>query len=372
MQCTSKVVANAATTAARQLMSSGSKAMRRNKNQGLDAAVQQDDESTTANTQNASASNNNESGVNTMQEHATVDPNALLLSDLESRAPCFATNTTNLTTPTSGATPSTNPAPAPNSSSQAPAPTPSATPPTSSQNTTLALNIPYRINPSTPPRLNASGISGVTDVGEDLLSGQGASTGVGESYIPNPSPRRNTQSPEMHQLQQSLRNSAMATVTRSDSWSDSGNCGPFNSLLENDPSVLVETVQEGGSDDDGGWPEGGWPDDDVNPGYDPSSTYDSGLQELHIDTEDPGIADFAMNVGALGNASGTPMDGAQNMSFGGESALDGGNNDEGPQDIASNINLDPCDPSVIATVLLNLLEQILLRPLRLILTSKCW
>ena len=169
-------------------------------------------------------------------------------------------------TPASGATPSASLAPAPTPSSQAPAPTPSATPP-SSQNATLASNtIPHGINPSTPPRLNASGISGVTDVGEDLLSGQGASMGVGESYIPTPSPRRNTQSPETHQLQQTLRNSAMATVACSDSWSDSGNCGPFNSLLENDPSVLVETVQEGVSDDDGGWPEGAWPDDDVNPG----------------------------------------------------------------------------------------------------------
>jgi len=332
--------------------------MRRNKNQGSDATVQQGDESTTANAQGTSASNDNESGVNTTQEHATVDPNASLLSDLESRAPRFASNTTSqtspshssqTTTPISGATPST--------SNQAPAPTSSATPP-SSQSTTLALNtVPYGINPSTPPRLNTSGVSGVTDVGEDLLNDQGMSMSIRGSCVPSPSPRRNSQSPETHQLQQTLRNSAMATVTRSDSLSDSGNCGPFNSLLENDPSVLVETAQEGGSDDDGGWPEGAWPDDDVNPRlsneYDPSLTYDSGLQELQIDTEDPGIAGFALNVGALGNASGTPMDGAQNMSFGGESAVlvEGGNNDGGNQGVASNINLDPCDPSVIVTML---------------------
>jgi len=141
--------------------------------------VQQGDESTTANAQGASASNDNESGVNTTQEHVTVDPNASLLSDLESRAPRFATNTTDNSsrtmTPTSGATPSTSLAPAPTPSSQAPASTPSATPP-SSQNMTLASNtIPYGINPSTPPRLNASGVSGVTDVGEDLLSDQGTS-----------------------------------------------------------------------------------------------------------------------------------------------------------------------------------------------------
>jgi len=80
MQCMSKVVANAATTAVRQLMSSGSKAMRRNKNQGPDATVQQGDASTTANVQGANASNNSNSGVNATQEHGTMDPNASLLS----------------------------------------------------------------------------------------------------------------------------------------------------------------------------------------------------------------------------------------------------------------------------------------------------
>jgi len=166
MQRTSKVVANAATAAARQLMSSGSKAMRQNKNQGSDATVQQGDESMTTNAQGASAFNDNEWSVNATQEHATVDPNASLLSDLESQAPRFATNATSATTPTSGATPS---------ASRAPAPAPSSTPPRS-QNATLASNaVPHGINPSTPPRLNASGISGVTDVGEDLLSNQGTS-----------------------------------------------------------------------------------------------------------------------------------------------------------------------------------------------------
>jgi len=149
----------------------------------------------------------------------------------------------------------------------------------------------------------------------------------------------------------------MATVARSDSSSDSGNCGPFASLLANDTSVIVETVQEGGSDDGGEWPEGAWPDDNLDPRlsnvYDPSSTYDSGLQELLIDTEDPGRANFAMNVGALGNASGTLMDGAQNMSFG-ESAVDGGNTDdgcEGNEGVASSNNLDPSDPDVMVALL---------------------
>jgi len=199
----------------------------------------------------------------------------------------------------------------------------------------------------------------VTDVGTDRLNDQGTSASVEGSHIPTPSPRQNTQSHETHQLQQTLRNGPMATVARSDSLSDSGNCGPFASLLANDTSAFVETVQEGGSDDDGEWPEGEWPDDNLDPRLsnandpnvcDPSSTCDSGLQELLIDTKDPGITNFALNVGALGNASGTPMDGAQNMSFG-ESTVDGGNANERNEGVASSNNLDPCDPSVMAAML---------------------
>ena len=208
--------------------------------------------------------------------------------------------------------------------------------------------MPSGINPSTPPRLNASGISGVTNVGEDLLNDQGGTTTSAEaSHVPTPSPRRNTQSVEAHQLQQALRNSAMNTVARSDSSSESGNCGPFNSLLANGMSPLVETAQEGGSDDDGEWPEGTWSGNNLDPVCDPSLTCDSRPQELVIDTEDPGRANFAMNVGALGNASGTPMDGAQNVSFG-ESTVDGGNANKG---VALNYNLDLSDPGVIATTL---------------------
>ena len=49
---------------------------------------------------------------------------------------------------------------------------------------------------------------------------------------------------------------------------------------------------------------------------DVDSVYESGLQGLVIDTNDPGQENFAMRVGALGNASGTPLDGSQDMSFG--------------------------------------------------------
>jgi len=75
---TTKVVANAATAAARQLMSSGSKAMRRNKNQGLDATEQHGDVSTTANAPSASAPDNSNSSANTTQEYGATDSNALM------------------------------------------------------------------------------------------------------------------------------------------------------------------------------------------------------------------------------------------------------------------------------------------------------
>jgi len=119
-------------------------------------------------------------------------------------------------------------------------------------------------------------------------------------------------------------------------------------------SAVVKTVQDGGSDDDEEWPE-------VN--LDPrlsdlhnnaDSMYDSGLQELIIDTVDPGRADFALNVGALGNASGTPLDGAQNMSFG-ESTVDRGcaiEGGEGNEAVVSSYNCqDPSDPEVIAAMM---------------------
>jgi len=125
MQRTTKVVANAATTAARQLMSSGSKAMRRNKNQGLDAMVQQGDASTAANAQSANASDNSNLGANVTQEYGAMDPNALMLSDLGSRSPRFVANTTSQSSPSNGSQTTTPTSRATPPTGQAPAPTPS-------------------------------------------------------------------------------------------------------------------------------------------------------------------------------------------------------------------------------------------------------
>jgi len=133
--------------------------------------------------------------------------------------------------------------------------------------------------------------------------------------------------------------------------SDSGDCGPFASLLANDTFAIVETVKEGGSDD-----EEEWPGVNLNPRLsdaynDPNSTYDSGIQDLVIDTNDRGRANFALNVGALGNASGTPMDGAQDMSFG-ESTVNEGYTIDGDEGATSNYDhQDPSDPDVIAALL---------------------
>jgi len=89
---------------------------------------------------------------------------------------------------------------------------------------------------------------------------------------------------------------------------------------------------------------------------------DSGLQDLVIDTNDPGQADFVTSVGALGNASGAPLDGSQNVSFGERTVdekrtVDGNNDNEGMlvhsgSESSTSYNtpsgFDPSDPEVIA------------------------
>jgi len=285
MQRTTKVVTNAVTAASRQLMNSGSKAMRRNKNQGLDATVQQGDESTTANAPSASAPNNNNLGANTTQEYVVMDLNALMLLDPGSRAPRFVTNTTSQSSPIHGGPTTTHVSGTAPPISQATAPTPSAIPPISQAASPITSAIPPGINPSTPPRLNTSGISGVTEVGTDLLDDQGTSMSVAGLYIPSPSPRQNTQSPDTHQLQQTLCNSASEIVRTYSSSSDSGDgANTFATVLASNTSAVVETVQEGGSDDDEEWPEVNLNPRLSNACNDLSLTYDSGLQELIIDT----------------------------------------------------------------------------------------
>jgi len=95
----------------------------------------------------------------------------------------------------------------------------------------------------------------------------------------------------------------------------------------NNTPTIVETVQEGGSEDS--LEEHQDSQEVVNLGdavrvdlhNDADSGYDSGLQDLVVNADDPGQANFVMSVGALGNAGGTPLDGSHDMSFG-ESTVD--------------------------------------------------
>ena len=137
------------------------------------------------------------------------------------------------------------------------------------------------VNLSSPPRLNPSGNNSVTVTGMDLLDAQDASgnnDSVVGTHIPAPSPRQSTQSPVTHHLQQTLRNDAREQVSgfnyssparpsggddgasahvSSPAHSNSGDGGAsaFFTFNANSPTV-VETVQEGISDDGDGWPEG--------------------------------------------------------------------------------------------------------------------
>jgi len=99
--------------------------------------------------------------------------------------------------------------------------------------------------------------------GMDLLDTQDASANnnsVIGTLIPAPSPRRSTQCPVTHQLQQTLRNNAHEQVNGFDyssparSGDGNGGASAFSTFNTNSPTI-VETVQEGSSDDGAGWPE---------------------------------------------------------------------------------------------------------------------
>jgi len=222
-----QVVTNAVATASRQTLSSGSKALCWNRSQGLDAAVQQDEASTTASAPSASDPGNDNLGTNVTQEHGDVNSNASFPLDLGSRTPRFVTNTGAVTT-----TGQFSPARSGRTATHAPS------------------AIPPGTNPSTPPRLNASGVGGTTEVRADLLDIQEAPSpspmSITGTFVPLPSPRQNTQSPETHRLQQTLRNSASELAHTCSSLSDSGDgTSAFASLLANNASAVVETAQEG-------------------------------------------------------------------------------------------------------------------------------
>ena len=136
-------------------------------------------------------------------------------------------------------------------------------------------------------------------------------------------PADTTQSPETHQLQQTLQNNVNEQARMCGSSNNSGDgASVFSTVNANNTSVVVETVQE--TDSNNGQ-------DDVDLGNnvrvgfsarlskasnDADSVCESRLQGLVIDTNDQGQANFALTVGALRNVSGTPLDGSQDMCFG--------------------------------------------------------
>jgi len=86
---------------------------------------------------------------------------------------------------------------------------------------------------------------------------------------------------------------------------------------------------------------------------DADSVYESRLHGLLIDTKDPGQANFVIGVRALGNASGTPLDGSQDISFG-KSTVDGEFTIDGDEDGVLSVpgynvpsGHDQSDPNVI-------------------------
>jgi len=295
-----------------------------------------------------------------------MDPDASFLSELRSRTPQFGTNTTNEFFPVR------------------------------SQDLSSTQSVdPSEINLGSPPRLNTSGNNNVTVTGMDLLDTQdvtASSNSVVGTHIPAPSPRRSTQSPVAHQLQQTLRNSASEQVRRYDyssptHSSDGGDgASAFSTFDANNSPTIVETVLEGNSDDGDRWPEGaglaGDLADDAQVDLIPrpsgasdetGTAYDSGLQTLAvnttenlvIDTNNPGRADFVTRVGALGKASDNPLDGSQNMSFGENAtdrrrSVDGNNGNDGMMvysgsESSTSYNtpsgFDPSDPETLADLL---------------------
>jgi len=134
--------------------------------------------------------------------------------------------------------------------------------------------------------------------------------------IDAPSPRQNAQSTETHQLQQTLRGGASEQVRMYSPTQDSGDSASvFSTPSANNTPTIVKTMHEGGLEDSldkVNLSDDVWVDLHNNTG----SGYDSGLRGLVVNTDDPGEANFVMSVGALGNASGTPLDGSQDMSFG--------------------------------------------------------
>jgi len=103
--------------------------------------------------------------------------------------------------------------------------------------------------------LNTSDANEASSVGTGPSNVQGttttaSNTSVVGTIIDAPSPRQNTQSTETHQLQQTLRGSASEQVCKHSSTQNSGDSASvFSAPGTNSTLAIIETVQEGGSED---------------------------------------------------------------------------------------------------------------------------
>jgi len=357
--------ASTVSTSVRRVFDSGAKIMsRRNKNQATSPTVQQDDAfaaiqqdpdatSMTVNTPSVNTPDGSNSGNTAEQGYGAVDVlrEASFLSDfgaLASQASQVSQNSHAETNTILEFSPIGNQVASPGRS-----------------------DVASGINLNALPRQN-SPRDNVAVTGMDLLDTPNATAsndGVTGTLIPAPSPRRSTQSPETHQLQQTLRNNATEQVLRYDyasptSSNNGGNAtSAFFTFGANDRPITVETVKEN-SDDGDEWPEGDGlagntagenvevnsapstskADDEAGMAYDSSmamgvaSTSSNAGKNLVINTSDPGRGDFVITVGALGNASGTPLDGSHNMSFGENVAGEGRIVDSAAKSAASRVS----------------------------------
>jgi len=213
--------------------------------------IQQDVTSMTVNTPSSNTPDGSNSGNNAGQEYGAIDVlrDAPFLSDLGSRTSQVEMNTMDGFSPIQG---------------QNLSPSQDGFSPVQGQNLSPSQSAsPSDVNLSSPPRSSPSGNDNITMTGMDLLDTQDASANnnsVVGTHIPAPSPRRSMQSPVTHQLQQTLRNNAHKQVNgfnySSPARSGDGNGGTsaFSTFNTNSPTI-VETVQEGSSDDGDGWPE---------------------------------------------------------------------------------------------------------------------
>jgi len=236
----------------RRIFDSGSKVVRENKNrdsldtvqqdliateqQGSNATVHQDDASTmiqqddmsmtiqqdvtsmAVNTPSINTPDGSNPRNNAGQEYGAIDVlrDASFLSDLESRASQVEMNTMDGFSPVQGQNLSSSQGGFSPVQGQNLSPSQDGFSSAQGQNLSPSQGAsPSDINLSSPPRSSPSGNDNITMTGMDLLDTQDASANsnsVVGTLIPAPSPRRSTQSPVTHQLQQTLRNNAHEQV----------------------------------------------------------------------------------------------------------------------------------------------------------------